>query len=137
MCNKHVWEETDVGNECPIAGCSGKRRDENGVPFEEVIHFPLKPRLEALVRCESYCFELSHETWRHQSPEGIVAGLCYILSCPPIILYTHPYNMVCWFVNRCVRLCPMEVHVRATSTTWLSSYQEHQVAVLHRWYPSQ
>ena len=24
-----VWEEEDVGNDCPRAGCDGKRRDEN------------------------------------------------------------------------------------------------------------
>ena len=26
-CNKHVWEEKDKGNDCPIAGCTGKRRN--------------------------------------------------------------------------------------------------------------
>ena len=28
-CNKHIWEMEDKGNDCPIAGCTGKRRDKN------------------------------------------------------------------------------------------------------------
>ena len=73
-CNNHVWDEKDLGNDCPIVGCTGKRRDEKGVPFQQVIHFPLKPRLEALLRCEAYCFDLGYESWRPQSEDGIVAG---------------------------------------------------------------
>ena len=28
-CNKHIWEEKDDGNHCPVEGCNGTRRDEN------------------------------------------------------------------------------------------------------------
>ena len=32
-CNKHVWTEKDVGNDCPIEGCTGKRRNEKVICF--------------------------------------------------------------------------------------------------------
>ena len=28
-CNKHIWEEKDDGNHCPVEGCDGTSRDEN------------------------------------------------------------------------------------------------------------
>ena len=47
------------------------------MPFQEVIHFPLKPRLEALLRCESYRTALAYENWRPQCPdEDVVADAC-------------------------------------------------------------
>ena len=75
-CNKHVWDETDVGNACPVVGCSGRRRDENGVAFEEVIHFSLKARLEALVKSEAYSNALDYESWRRRPIDGVVSDVC-------------------------------------------------------------
>jgi hypothetical protein len=40
-----------------------------------VIHFPLGPRLEALMKCEAYCFDVGYESWRRQPKEGIVADV--------------------------------------------------------------
>lgn len=74
-CDQHIWDEKDVGNDCPVPGCDGKRKDANGTPYQEVLHFPLKPRLEALMRCRAYSFALGYESWRPQPEKGIVAGL--------------------------------------------------------------
>ena len=79
MCNKHIWEEKDVGNSCPVLGCQGKRYDEVGAPYQEVIHFPLKPRLEALLRCDAYEFDLGYESYRGKPEAGFVAGTCVAL----------------------------------------------------------
>ena len=46
-----------------------------GKPFQEVIHFPLGPRLEALMKCEAYWFNLGYESWRPQPKDGIVADV--------------------------------------------------------------
>ena len=75
VCNKHIWEESDKGNVCPRPGCTGKRRNAKGYPFQEVIHFPLKSRLTALLRCKSYKHYADYENWRRQSPDGVVADV--------------------------------------------------------------
>ena len=46
-----------------------------------MIHFPLKPRLEALLRCESFAQEMGFESWRPQPKAGIVAGACDVYMC--------------------------------------------------------
>ena len=75
VCNKHIWEEGDKGNVCPRPGCTGKRRNDKGHPFQEVIHYPLKSRLAALLRCKSYKHYADYENWRRQSPDGVVADV--------------------------------------------------------------
>ena len=40
-----------------------------------MIHFPLKPRLEALLRCDSFEFAMDYEVWRPQGTEGIVSDV--------------------------------------------------------------
>ena len=45
------------------------------MPFEEVIHYPLKSRLEALMRCEAFEFSMGYESWRPQSEDGIVSDV--------------------------------------------------------------
>ena len=74
VCNKHIWEEGDKDNVCPRPGCIGKRLNAKGHPFQEVIHYPLKSRLTALLRCNSYKHYIDYENWRRQSPDGVVAG---------------------------------------------------------------
>lgn len=76
-CNKHVWDDSDQSKTCPIPGCGGSRYDENGRPFEQVLHFPLKPRLEALLRCEAFCAAATYDSWRKRDPlQKFVSGLC-------------------------------------------------------------
>ena len=51
-CNRKVWgpdDSEDVCNEC-----GGNRYDLKGKPKEYVVHFPLKERLQSLLRCEQY-----------------------------------------------------------------------------------
>ena len=47
-CHQHVRGPADKLKVCPL--CGGSRYDERGHAREQVIHFPLKPRLEALLR---------------------------------------------------------------------------------------
>lgn len=65
-CNQHVWEQSDKGSVCPR--CQGSRYDEHGQPLEQVIHFPLKPRLEALLR-DSISFREAVDYENHR-PRG-------------------------------------------------------------------
>ena len=80
-CDKHVWEQKDKGKSCPL--CGGERYDANGHAFEQILHFPLKPRLEALMR-DSPAFReaVNYEKHRPRSKdEGITAGP-YLLTLP-------------------------------------------------------
>ena len=45
------------------------------VPFQEVVHFPLKSRLESLMRCEAFAHQINYEIWRPQGKDGIVADV--------------------------------------------------------------
>ena len=47
-CNEYVWGPKEKTRTCPL--CGGPRYNEKGVPLEQVVHFPLKPRLESLLR---------------------------------------------------------------------------------------
>ena len=49
-----------------------------GVPFQEVVHFPLKPRLQALLRCESFVHQVGYESYRQKPKTGIVSGTCFV-----------------------------------------------------------
>ena len=73
QCNKHVWDENDKSSTCPL--CGGRRYDTKGAPLEEVIHFPLKERLEALLRVDNYYDACLWETTRHQPKPGVVSGI--------------------------------------------------------------
>ena len=75
VCNEHIWDESDKGNLCPRAGCTGRRRDDNGQAYQEVIHFPLKSRLATLLGCPAWKHNIEYEDWRPQSKHGAVAGL--------------------------------------------------------------
>ena len=48
--------------------------DAQGVPFEEVVHFPLKERLEALLRLPAYYENCMWEINRGKPITGVVAG---------------------------------------------------------------
>ena len=90
ICHQHIWTETDKDNTCPI--CGGDRYDSKGRPHEQVIltqsqhthshithlspthahnpheqviHFPIKPRLEALMR-DSIAFQEAAEFENHR-----------------------------------------------------------------------
>lgn len=45
------------------------------MPFQEVVHFPLKPRLEALLQCEAFDFATDYESWRPEGSEGVVSDV--------------------------------------------------------------
>ena len=76
-CNEHVWAQSNKGAICPVAGCQGKRYDSQGHALEQVIHFPLKPRLEALLR-DSAAFReaVNYERTRPRvKDEDLIAGV--------------------------------------------------------------
>lgn len=62
-CNQHVWGPADKAKVCPL--CGGSRYDERGHAREQVIHFPLKPRLEALLR-DSISFKEAIDYEQHR-----------------------------------------------------------------------
>lgn len=76
FCDKYIWGPKDKTKTCPL--CGGPRYDEEGVPFEEVMHFPLRPRLESLLRdSPEFADALRYEFERMQSEEDdIIAGWC-------------------------------------------------------------
>ena len=81
-CHQHVWEQSDKSKVCPI--CGGNRFDKQGHPLEQVIHFPLKPRLEALLR-DSPAFKEACDYEKHRpkcQDDDVMAGvfLCVIFA---------------------------------------------------------
>ena len=56
-CNAYVWTEQNKSTTCGTPGCSGKRFDEHNKPHEEVYHFPIKGRLQALVNDSEAFYE--------------------------------------------------------------------------------
>lgn len=83
-CHKHVWNEKDKGCVCPI--CQGPRYDAKGHPLELVIHFPLKPRLEALMK-DSLPFHHAAEYEKYRSTprekyKGVMAGAYFVYILP-------------------------------------------------------
>ena len=75
-CSDYIWGESDKGNECPRPGCTGRRRDDKGQAYQEVIHFPLKPRLTALLGCPAWKHNIEYENWRRKGKNGAVADVC-------------------------------------------------------------
>ena len=69
----HVWDEDDKTSECPV--CGGPRYDAKGVPLEEVIYFPLKDRLEALLSVPAYYDACMWENYRQKPKSGVVSGI--------------------------------------------------------------
>ena len=55
--NAYVWTEQNKSTTCGTPGCSGKRFDEHNKPHEEVYHFPIKGRLQALVNDSEAFYE--------------------------------------------------------------------------------
>lgn len=99
-CNKHVWEQSDRSKLCPI--CQGSRYDSRGQPLEQVVHFPLKPRLEALLR-DSFAFKeaVDYASYRPRGKyEDWIAGvmhawltvLFYSLFVPLLFIYFDVYS---------------------------------------------
>lgn len=79
-CHKHVWTKKDKGCVCP--SCQGPRYDAKGHLIEQVIHFPIKPRLEALMR-DSFAFEhaVKYEKYRsapREKHKGVMAGSFFL-----------------------------------------------------------
>ena len=73
-CNRHVWDEKDKGSICPV--CGGPRYNSKHKAHEQAIHFPIKPRLEALMN-DSVAFQEAVEYENHRSKPkcGVIAGL--------------------------------------------------------------
>ena len=75
-CHKHVWTETDKTTVCPI--CREERYDLKGKAKEEVRYFPIKPRLEALLR-DSITFQEAVEYEKHRPcpRNDVMAGMTH------------------------------------------------------------
>ena len=74
-CNK-VCPPQDADDVCNL--CGGPRYDAKGKPHEFIIHFPLKPRLESLLRCDQYCQAVQWEFNRKHDNDEYMAGSCVI-----------------------------------------------------------
>lgn len=68
-----VWGPQDPGDECPK--CGGRRYDDKGKPKEFVLHFPIKPRIESLLRCEDYKKAVRWECERKHANDDYVSGI--------------------------------------------------------------
>ena len=78
-CNKHIWDETDKGSIC--TNCGGHRYDTQGNPIEQVVHFPVKSRLEALLRDSIYFQEaVEYEKYRHYPREKYKGMMADVFS---------------------------------------------------------
>ena len=97
-----MWEDNDPAKTCPVEGCDGKRYDKDvchlfgscfivvslyhvqGHPHEEVYHFPLKKRLEALISCHAYADALGYEARRPRNDHFVsgndtkTGGVCHV-----------------------------------------------------------
>ena len=92
-CHGYVWDQKDKDNICPF--CGGHRYDVKGNPHEQVIHFPLKPRLEALLR-DSVQFQeaVEYEKYRkcpREKHKGVMAGMCFCVNF--LCSYLHLFTM--------------------------------------------
>lgn len=81
QCNKYVWHEKDKSDTCGTPNCPGRRYNEKGKPHEEIFHFPIKERLEALIwGSPAFYHSVSYECYRPRCPdEDVMAGL-FIVS---------------------------------------------------------
>ena len=76
-CTK-VWGPQDGADVCNL--CGGRRYDGNGKPHEFVIHFPLKGRLENLLKCDQYYQAVRWECDRERTNDDYMTGdACYLL----------------------------------------------------------
>ena len=75
-CAKKVWSSEEDGDDrCEHCGedrfdLTGKHRSK-----ERVIHFPLKPRLESLLRCPDYVQAVRYENNRPKRNQEYMSGL--------------------------------------------------------------
>ena len=76
-CNNYIWDEEDKSVRCPNRNCAGHRFDEKGHPFEEVTYFPLKSRLEALLRDSPAFLQALKYPSEHRSQDpDLITGEC-------------------------------------------------------------
>ena len=68
-CNKHVFLPDDKSKNCPLL-CGFSRFDSKGLPREQVFYFPLRPKLQSLLRLPKYREMCEHEFWRQQLRQG-------------------------------------------------------------------
>ena len=68
-----VWRDTDIGAVCPK--CTTNRYDEDGNARESVVWFPLRPRLEALLKCPQFVKAVLHEGCRPHHSRNIVSDV--------------------------------------------------------------
>lgn len=61
-CKRHVFKPEDKCKHCPR--CDHARFNSKRQPFEEVFYFPLKPKLQSLLRLPAYRKMCQHEFWR-------------------------------------------------------------------------
>ena len=63
-CHKHVFlpKQTDKNTTCPL--CGHPRYDGVGKPFEEVFYFPIKEKLQSLLKLPKYKKMCEFEFWR-------------------------------------------------------------------------
>ena len=72
-CGKKVWGSQDEEDVCDLCGAS--RYDDKGKPKEFVVHFPLKERLESLLRCDQYNNAVRWESKRQRVNSSFMTGL--------------------------------------------------------------
>ena len=65
-CHKHVYTQDDKATLCPH--CAHPRYNEAGKPNELVFYFPIKPKLQALMRLDAFKKMLEHENERPCNP---------------------------------------------------------------------
>ena len=81
-CDKKVWGPDD--NEIVCNFCGGNRYDSNGKPKECIIHFPLKARLESLLRCPQYLEAVRCEFERDKNNDDYITGYIQGFQCRDI-----------------------------------------------------
>ena len=88
---EHVYGPLDGATHCP--SCNTARYKENGAPKEIVFYFPLKKRLEALMRTARYRHLLTYEHRRKKNDEYYSdvydsPGLCLVQNDACIVSMT-------------------------------------------------
>ena len=71
-CDKKVWGPDDEETICNF--CHGNRYDDDGQAKEKVIWFPLKDRIESLMRCKQYRDAVRFEHTRAKNNSDYITG---------------------------------------------------------------
>ena len=102
-CNK-VWGPRDDSDVCDL--CGDNRYDRDGAPRECVVHFPLKDKIESLLKCGQFYNSVQWEGQRSHTNSDYITGKLLLDNMHHYCKYIYSHQHCCF--HRRLRLQCME-----------------------------